>query len=156
MLNIQELRAKMIEAIRLTGTVIENDQLEIVDRGMPHKPSGLPAGKMGIYTFIYQDHFLKIGKAGPNSDARFRSQHYNPLGSQSNLAKSILNDIEFASQHISIETVGEWIRQNTKRVDLFINASLGIFVLNYFEAFLHLMYQPKYEGFDNQRKIIGN
>lgn len=108
---------------------------------------------MGIYTFIYQDHFLKIGKAGPSSDARFRSQHYNPLTSQSNLAKSILSDNELASLHISIVTVGEWIKQNTRRVDLFIDASLGIFVLNFFEAYLHLLYQPKYEGFENQRKI---
>jgi hypothetical protein len=52
MLNVQELRARMIEAIRLTGTVIENDQLEIFDRGIPHKPSGLPKGKRGIYVYL--------------------------------------------------------------------------------------------------------
>lgn len=90
---------------------------------------------MGIYTFIYQEKFLKVGKAGPNSDARFRSQHYKPMGSQSNLAKSILNDGEFSHLHISMETVGEWIKHNTRRINLFIDASLGIFVLNFIEAF---------------------
>jgi hypothetical protein len=146
----------MIEAIRLAGVTIEDSQLDLVDRGIPHKPAGLPTGKMGIYTFIYQGQFLKVGKAGPSSDARFRSQHYKPKGSQSNLAKSILNDGEFSHLHLSMETVGEWIKQNTQRVDLFIDASLGIFVLNFLEAFLHLRYQPKYEGFDNQRKASGN
>lgn len=156
MLNLYELKTKMIEAIRITGLKIENVQLEIIDRGMPHKPAGLPMNKMGIYAFIYQDHFLKIGKAGPNSDARFRSQHYNPLGSQSNLAKSILSDFELASLLHSPDSVGGWIRQNTRRIDFFIGASLGIFALNFFESFLHLMYSPKYEGFENQRKIIAN
>jgi hypothetical protein len=99
--------------------------------------------------FIYQEYFLKIGQAGPNGDVRFRSQHYNPLGSQSNLAKSILSDTEIASLHISIETIGEWIKQNTRRVDLFIDALLGIFVLNFFEAFLHLMYQPSMRALKN-------
>ncbi|MNO42702.1 hypothetical protein D3C76_328990 [compost metagenome] len=155
-MNLFELKAKMIEAIRLAGVMIEDSQLELVDRGIPHKPAGLPAGKMGIYTFIYQEQFLKVGKAGPNSDARFRSQHYKPMGSQSNLAKSILNDGEFSHLNISMETVGEWIKYNTRRIDLFIDASLGIFVLNFIEAFLHLRFQPKYEGFDNQRKASGN
>lgn len=151
-MNLDELKMKMIETIQLAGVTIEDSQLEIVDRGIPHKPAGLPTGKMGIYTFIYQGQFLKVGKAGPSSDARFRSQHYKPMGSQSNLAKSILNDCDFSHLHISIDTVGEWIKQNTRRVDIIMAASLGIFMLNFIEAFLHLKFQPKYEGFDNQTK----
>lgn len=155
-LNLDELKAKMIEALRLAGVSIEASQLELVDRGIPHKPAGLPNGKMGIYTFIYQGQFLKVGKAGPSSDARFRSQHYKPMGSQSNLAKSILNDGDFSHLRISIDTVGEWIKQNSKRVDIIMDVSLGIFVLNFIEAYLHLRFQPKYEGFDNQRKPSEN
>src|SRR5271169_3703372 len=56
----------------------------------PHKPTGLLAGKMAVYAFFLNGQALKVGKAGANSDARYRSQHYNPKSAGSNLARSIL------------------------------------------------------------------
>ena len=49
----------------------------------PHKPSGLPIGKMAVYCFFLNRQALKIGIAGPKSGARYRSQHYNPNSAQS-------------------------------------------------------------------------
>jgi hypothetical protein len=153
MIELLKLKKKLVEVIRLTGTEILEDQIEILDRGIPHIPSGLPKGKMGIYSFIYQDQFLKIGKAGPNSNGRFRSQHYIPNSSQSNLSKSIMLDIDLKKE-LTKETVGEWIKNNTRRIDFLLDASLGVFVLSLVESFLQLHFKPKYEGYENQRKLI--
>lgn len=151
MFNLLELKQDTINVIRLAGEKIQDQQIEIIDRGMPHKPSGLPQGKMGIYSFIYQDYFLKIGKAGPKSDARFRSQHYIPSSSQSNLSKSVLMDGDL-NDGLNKDNVGDWIKNNTRRIDFVFDSSLGIFVLSLAEAFLQLKFKPKYEGFENQRK----
>lgn len=124
---------------------------EIIDRGIPHVPQNLKRGTMGIYTFLYQDEFLKIGKAGPNSNARFSSQHYLPSSAQSNLSKSILDDDRMQGLGITDDNVGEWIKHNTSRIDILLDASLGIFTLELIEAALHFRYEPRYEGFKNQR-----
>lgn len=124
---------------------------EIIDRGMPHTPHTLKHGTMGIYTFLYGDEFLKIGKAGPNSNARFFSQHYLPSSAQSNLSKSILEDDRMQGLGITADNVGDWIKQNTQRIDILLDASLGIFTLELIEAALHYRYEPRYEGFKNQR-----
>jgi hypothetical protein len=44
---------------------------------------------MAVYCFFLDGRALKIGIAGPNSDARFRSQHYNLNSARSTLAGSI-------------------------------------------------------------------
>lgn len=149
--KVNELKEKIITVVQLAGENIREDQLQIVDRGVPHQPSGLPKGKFGIYSFEFADEFLKIGKVGQNSDARFRSQHYSPKSSQSNLAKSILNDSDFVRFNLTDDTIADWIKKNVRRIDFIIDASLGVFVLNLIEAFLHLLLKPKYEGFKSQR-----
>lgn len=137
---------------RLADLKIKENQIEVLDRGCPHSPSGLPQRKMGIYLFKYGNKYLKIGKAGPNSDARFRSQHYKPNSAQSNLAKSILNDPDMSKFNLNNENVGNWIKQNVRRIDILIDSSLPIFVLDLFESFLRCKFEPKYEGFQSQRK----
>lgn len=148
---MKDIKEKLLNIINLTGLNINNDQMEIIDLGIPHKPTGLPRGKMGIYAFSYNNRFLKIGKVGQNSNARFQSQHYKPNSSQSNLAKSILNDAMFDSENLNEDNVGDWIKNNVRRIDFVIDASLGIFVLNLIEAFLHCYFEPLYEGYKNQR-----
>ena len=128
-----------------------NSGYSIVDCGMPHTPATLKRGTMGIYTFLYNDEFLKIGKAGPNSNARFSNQHYLPRSSQSNLSKSILKDPSMQDLGITEDNVGDWIKKNTRRIDVLIDASLGIFTLELIEAAFHYRYEPRYEGFSNQR-----
>ena len=52
---------------------------------------------------------------------------------------------------ITEDNVGEWIKKNTRRIDVLIDASLGIFTLELIEAAFHYRYEPRYEGFSNQR-----
>jgi hypothetical protein len=150
--SLEELKQGIISITQQSGCVIRPDQISIFDRGKPHNSGGLN-GNMGVYIFIWKGEFLKIGKANFNSDARFRSQHYSPHGSNSNLSKSILDDSDMKKLGLSSGIVGDWIKKNTRRVDIFLDKSLGFFVLNFVEAFLHLKYKPKYEGFENQREV---
>src|SRR5437868_1740867 len=61
----------------------------------PHKPpSRLPPGKMAVYGFWVKGwRWLKIGKAGPNSSARYAYQHYNGCAG-STFAGSLRRDPE--------------------------------------------------------------
>jgi hypothetical protein len=152
MVNMEDITELLFEILRLADLQINENQIKILDRGCPHNPSGLPYGQMGVYLFKYQDEYLKIGKAGPSSNARFQSQHYSPNSSQSNLAKFILHDPGMVKFNLNSENVGNWIKQNVQRIDVLIDSSLSIFVLELVEAFLHCKLKPKYEGFSNQKK----
>lgn len=130
---------------------VPKGKIRVIDRGCPHTPKSLSPGTMGVYTFLYEDRFLKIGKAGPSSNARFLSQHYNPGSAQSTLAASILMDEDMEGKGITESNIGNWIKQNCRRIDIIIDADLGIFTLELVEAVLHYKYEPKYEGFKSQR-----
>lgn len=139
------------EVSSVLGKSIDNEKYEIIDRGTPHKPKALPRGMMGVYTFFYEGKFMKIGKAGPKSSARFLSQHYSPKSANSTLAKSILTDKRMQDKGITERNVGDWIKNNCRRVDILLNLDLGIFTLELIEAALHYKYEPIYEGFATQR-----
>ena len=139
------------EVTRVLGKPIHKDKYKVIDRGIPHNPQRLPIGMMGVYTFWYNGSSLKIGKAGPKSNARFFSQHYNPRSAQSTLAASILVDKNMKNKGITEENVGEWIRNNCRRIDILLDVSLGIFALELIESALHYKYEPIYEGFVTQR-----
>ncbi|MBI5097740.1 MAG: hypothetical protein HZB30_00680 [Nitrospirae bacterium] len=96
-----------MKALNLADTQLSDSNIYIQDLGCPHNPKGLPNEKMAVYTFQFNNRYLKIGKAGPNSDARFRSQPYSPSSSQSNLAKSILNDPEMARYNLNENNIHE-------------------------------------------------
>jgi hypothetical protein len=136
---------------RVLGKPIDKRKYIIIDRGLPHQPKSLPKQSMGIYTFWYEGKPLKIGKAGPKSNARFLSQHYNPGSAKNTLAKSILSDNRFNDQEIDKNNIGDWIKNNCARIDIIIDSDLGIFTLALIEAALHYKYDPIYEGFTSQR-----
>jgi hypothetical protein len=150
MIEIEEIK-KFIEVAKYADIVISENQLKIIDRGCPHSPSGLINGMMGIYIFELNGVCLKIGKAGEKSNARFRSQHYSPKRSKSTLAKSILNDPNMKNYGLNEENISDWIKNNTRRYDIFIDSELGIPVLNLLEAYLQCKFKPKYEGFESQK-----
>jgi len=140
-------------AIKLAlGKYIAKGKIQIIDCGVPHSPTSLPEGKMAVYTFFYKNECLKIGKAGPNSNARYLSQHYNPKSSQSNLAKSLLADEKFPVKTFNEENIGDWIKQNIRRINILVDKDLNIYILNLIEAFAQLYFHPRYEGFDTQIK----
>lgn len=133
-------------------------EIEIDFRPVPHThPSSLPKGRMAVYMFFFDDVCLKVGKVGPNSQARYTSQHYNPRSSNSNLSKSILKskrelaakvNQQFKTSIFSIteDTVGTWIEQNTSRVNILINREKGKQMLSLLEIFLQCRLKPFFEG----------
>ena len=140
----------ILDVTRILGKPIDKGKYEIIDRGIPHQPRSLPKKKMGVYTFWYEGEFLKIGRAGSNSNARFLSQHYNQ-SAKSTLAASILADKKMQNKGINEINVGDWIKNNCRRIDILLDVNLGIFTLELIEAALHYRYEPIYEGFSAQR-----
>jgi len=91
---------------------------------------------------------LKVGKAGTNSDSRFRSQHYNPKSAASTLAASILKDPSpVGNPAIDIDSVGNWLKENTDRTNYILKSEMGIEVLTLLESYLQCLLKPVYDGF---------
>lgn len=134
------------------GNPLDRQYYTIIDRGVPHTPRQKPENKMGVYCFCYNGNYLKIGKAGLKSNARFLSQHYSSNSAKSSFARSILNDQEMIdSVGVTSGNIKEWIKQNCRRIDIIIDGEVGIFTLELIEAVLHYRYKPRYEGFKTQR-----
>lgn len=100
-----------------------------------------------VYAFFYQERCLKCGQAGPNSAARFTSQHYNPKSSVSNLAATLLkHGREIGLPKIPSTEIREWIKSNTGRVNVLLPVTIDKRLLNFTEAFFHLCWKPLFEG----------
>ena len=145
MIQIDRIKSNLLEILKFGGVNILENQIEIIDCGCPHLTNILPVGKKAVYMFFYDSVCLKIGKVGKKSNARYNSQHYNPNSSKSNLAKSILLDNNFPVI-ITNDEIGDWIKNNTQRVNIILDDIFDVFVLNFIEAYLQLMLKPKYEG----------
>jgi len=107
---------------------------------------------MAVYLFSYGTSVLKIGKAGPNSGARYTSQHYNAASAASTLAGSLLkggNEIGVTS--LTVESAGEWIKTNTDRINFLMKVECGVPTLTLLESFLQCRLKPRFEGFASQR-----
>jgi len=131
------------------GKPISTNNFKIVDLGLPHKkPDKFPTGKMVVYCFIYNNTFLKIGLVTKGSKDRYTSHHYNPLSSPSNLANSILSDIDMDLKVHNIEEdkISQWIQENCHRIEIWLDDSLGINALNFVEKLIQYCHPPKYEG----------
>lgn len=128
-------------------------KIERIESGEAHIPSQLPKGHMAVYIFFDKtsDSCLKVGKVGRNSNARYQSQHYSPNSSKSNLANSVLNDADLKSSVDVQNNIGQWIKQNTKRINLILHSDKGIPTLNLLEAFVQGRLKPRYEGFHSQK-----
>ena len=130
----------------LAHATVPLDQIRIEVLRKPHKAKTLPLGKMAVYSFFLNERAHKVGKAGPNSGPRFTYQHY--AGSAiSTLSGSILsNQGKVGAAGLDSKTAGEWIKANTDRIDLLVPVSFGTPVLSLLEAFLHVRWNPMFEG----------
>ena len=137
----------------LAGRTVSVSQIEAKTEPAPHiPPTKLPPGKMAIYVFSYEEQILKVGKAGPNSSARFTSQHYNPGSAPSTLAATLIKaGNKIGIENLTNDSAGSWIKQNTTRTNFLLDINCGIAVLSLFEAFLQCRLNPKYEGFASQQ-----
>lgn len=145
--EMEETLNAFVTVAELAGDPIRLDELQVEYLSAPHRqPSSLPNGKMAIYAFWWNDEWLKIGKAGPNSGPRYVSQHYTG-SAMSTLAGSLANDpnmeqVEGFTPHFP----GEWIKKSTCRVNILISAQRKKELLSLLEAFLHVRLNPRYEG----------
>jgi hypothetical protein len=113
----------------------------------PHlPPSKLPVAKMAIYGFWAEGRWLKIGKVGANSQARYTSQHYNSNSARSTLAESLLVCPDFGPQFGGqVAAVKDWIKARCHRVNILVPSTHSYELLSLFEAFLHARLWPRYE-----------
>lgn len=125
----------------------------------PHKSPRLPHSKCAVYVFSLSESsraragsqlvVLKVGKAGPNTKARFEHQHYGIHRAPSTLAKSLLKASEkWAALGIDAlheDDVGEWLRLNTDRDHFFLDCGHEP-VLSHLEIFLCAKLHPLFEG----------
>jgi hypothetical protein len=134
--------------LSLAGSERLNSDIAVEILTKPHKsPTKLPNGKMAVYAFFLGDRALKIGKVGPNSAARYTSQHYNAASAASTLAGSILrHPSRVGLVEAKIENLGSWIREHTDRVNILVSVQAGSPFLSLLEAFLHFRWDPIFEG----------
>lgn len=146
-LDMHSALADFRQVADLAGHPIVENALQVEFHPTPHRPTGLPKGKMAVYCFWWNGEWLKIGKVGPNSDARYRSQHYSVGRAASSLANSLIKDERFReAEGFSEETIGDWIKSNTSRCNVLIGADEPRSLLSLLEAFLHQRLGPRYEG----------
>ncbi len=151
--NVDELIADFYKVARLSQCDISPASIGYESRPAPHRPTKLPNGKQAVYVFSMQSPnplILKIGKVGPNSNARFLSQHYNPDSSRSNLAKSLLGS-ESIWHELGIikpdtSEIGDWIKRNTDRENFYMDGKRDMSGLSLLEIFLQCRLKPKFEG----------
>jgi len=145
-----------IKVSYLAGLTIGASEIETQVLLAPHVRTGLPSGKAAVYVFLHGNTCLKVGKVGPNSDARFRSQHYLPEGAKSNLAKSLCLDFMseqavcrfFAAEirgNFRAELVADWMLTNLSRVHFFLDANAPKGALRLLEVFLQCRLNPIFE-----------
>lgn len=125
----------------------------------PHRPpSGLPTGYGAVYAFALRSSYtaaagagrvLKVGKVGPNSAARFTSQHYSPGPARSTLAASpIKYPILWPWLGITAEDAADirsWMIRNLDRMHIFVRQPSPEF-LTTVELYVRARIGSVYEG----------
>jgi hypothetical protein len=133
----------------------------------PHRSHSLPTGKCAVYVFSLSerwgsgcpagpDRVLKVGKAGPKSNARFQSQHYNPNSAGSTVAGS-LTRCKILWPYLGItrlaEEVGEWIRKHVDRDNFYLDAPDEP-LLRLFETYLSGTLGSVFEGGESRNILL--
>lgn len=125
--------ANVAERLGLPGAPVE---LSVEVLSAPHRPKALPLGHGAVYVFALASHhqssagvgrILKVGRVGPNSNARFQSQHYSPASARSNLANSILSYPELwpwlGIGSLDASNIREWMLANLDRANVYVPAA---------------------------------
>ena len=146
--EIQSIMKNFMQIANLSGIDISKDNLTSEIMGCPHEPpTDLPKGRVAVYVFCHNKKCLKVGKAGPKSKPRFTYQHYNPGGASSTLADSLLKyQSNIGLDALTKKNVGNWIKTNTYRFNLFLNAKKNRFTWNLLEAYVQARLKPVFEG----------
>lgn len=146
-MELNQAISRFVQVAHMADCLIGLGDLSLEVLTEPHKPTSLPEGKMAVYGFYHMDIWLKVGKVGPNSKARYKSQHYLPNSTNSNLAKSILKDSSFCKTHsLDSDNIKTWMLANLVRFNILIDKEQPDALLSLLEAYLHLKLEPKFEG----------
>ena len=123
----------------------------------PHTAKDLKPRHGAVYVFTLSrtskaeaqpGRALKVGKAGPNSNARFRYQHYKSGSAMSTLAGAIENNPmlwSYIGYCESSQDVGEWIRKNTDRDNFYIHEDKREYI-GLLEVYIKANLGPVFEG----------
>ena len=146
--NPEQLWGDFLAAAKGGKIEIPPDAVKIKTRPMPHTRPSFPKNTKAVYVFSTDTQVLKVGKDSSQTGTRYTNHHYNPKSSNSNLAKSLLEDQDIVQEHgLNENNVGEWIMANTDRVNFLFDADVvSTWVLNLFEAFVQCRLEPRYEG----------
>ncbi len=146
------IASDFVQVAALAGISIPLSDIEVQFWAAPHHPpSSLPAGKLAVYVFMLADRWLKVGKAGPKSAARFCSQHYG-FRAPSTLTKSLVKrQSAIDVTGLDDSNVKAWICEHTTPVNFLIPSQYGVFALSLLEAFVQCRLRPEFEGFASQR-----
>lgn len=146
--DVDEALTAFLAVAELAGDPVSRSDLELEYLAAPHRPPPrLPAGRMAVYGFWGDGAWLKIGKVGPRSNARYTGQHYHARGAISTLAGSLARDPRMlAVAGFDPQAPGAWVRAATHRVNILLPATRHPALLSLLEAFLHLRLRPRYEG----------
>lgn len=121
----------------------------------PHQAKDLQSGCGAVYVFSLSSsarapagphRVLKVGKAGANSNPRFRYQHYAANSAQSTLAGAILNNPllwNYVGYSGANTEVGKWIRDNTDRDNFYFKDGR---LIGLFEVYAKARLGPAFEG----------
>lgn len=143
--TIKEITDLIVSESKKVGNPITTKDFTIFHQPLNHFSPALPKGKMAVYTFVFNDVFLKVGQANHRSKARYQSHHYYIKSGKSTLANRLIKDPAM-SAIVNQSSVTGWIRTNCERFDVLIDAKLGKITLNFIEGLLQYKYRPKYEG----------
>lgn len=120
---------------------------EKIDKAHPD----LEDGKGAVYLFFDVNNCLKVGKAGLNAKARYKSHHYY-FSTQSTLAKSILNEIGVLENKENRNQIRKQIRTEFNRINILFSLKdfenhrrLNDFI-GLVEQYFIYQFNPKYEG----------
>jgi len=154
----EELIRDFVITIRNRYSInVSEDEIVHEHLEAPHVPTNLPVGKAAVYVFSMPansivpagpNRALKVGKAGPNSNARFQYQHYKSGSANSTLAGAIENNLVLQS-YIGLDqtprNVGSWIQKNIDRDNFFVDG-LRKDLLSLLEVYLKGRLGPIFEG----------
>ena len=142
----EQIRADFLR-VRTTGINMRREHIFIEVLEMLHEPTPLPPGKVAVFVFSDTDRVLKVSMAGPNSNARYQSQHYGVNRAPSTLAQSLLNDRDAVQRHrLNEDNVGDWIKRHTDRVNLILGKDFYPPTLIELKDFVLRRLNPVYEG----------
>jgi hypothetical protein len=145
--EVRDALAAVVQVAELAGETIALSDIKQEYLGAPHRPpTRLPTGYMAIYGFWGDGEWLKVGRAGPKSNARYASIHYTG-NAQSTLLGSLMADPHMLRvSGFDPRAPRVWIETACHRVNILMPARMSRELLSLLEAFLHVRLRPRYEG----------